>query len=347
MTAVRGGGLAGVALVGHLLAGCGETTVAVVPVASVAVEPDPVALVEGESLSPLARLQGPSGQLLSGRDVTWTTDHPSVARIEADGILRGEGVGETRLRVQVEGLEAQAPVTVLQGPTLSLTPAAFTLAGRSGSPDPVLATGSVTNEGAGNLSGLSVEIRESEGGPSPAWLQASLDTDAAPTTLRVRADLSDLAPGLHEARLLVASQAARNSPLIVPLTLDLAPPPPIITLSPGSVAFASAAGSREPASQDVVLTNGGGGVLDRITVSVSYLQGTPGWLSGRLARTTAPTTLDLEATARDLLPGTYRARVRISAPDAEPSSADLTVTFSVAAAGNAGASDPARSGGMP
>jgi hypothetical protein len=328
-----------------LLAGCGETAVAVVPVATVTVEPDPVTLFEGESLAPVARLRGPSGQLLSGRSVTWSSDHPSVASVEEGSILRGEGMGETQLRARVEGLEGSALVTVLRGPTLAITPAAFTLAGRSGNPEPVLATRAVSNAGAGTLSGLTVEVRSHDGGTPPPWLHASLDGGSAPTSLRVQAEVAELPPGRHEARLHLVSSVARNSPLVVPVSLDLVPPPPVIALSPGSVAFASAAGSWEPASQDVAVTNGGGGVLGGLAVGVTYLEGAPGWLTAGLARSTGPTTLALEATARNLLAGTYRARVRVTAPGAEPGSADLLVTFSVAAAGNASASDAGRSGG--
>jgi hypothetical protein len=330
--ASRWGLLAGVpGAAALLLAGCGETAVAVVPVATVSVEPDPVVLVEGESLAPVARVRGPSGQLLNGRTVSWSTDHPSVARIEAGSTLRGEGVGETLLRARVEGLEASASVSVLQGPTLALAPAAFALSGRSESLEPALAAGALTNAGGGSLSGLTVTVQDPGGGTPPPWLQASLDAGTAPTTLRVRAELSELAPGRHEAQLHLVSPVARNSPLVVPLTLELSPPPPTIGLAPATVAFASAAGSREPASQNVAVTNTGGGVLGGLAASITYLEGAPGWLTGVIAATTAPTTLALEATARDLQPDTYRARVRVTAPGAEPASADVLVTFNVAA----------------
>jgi predicted phage tail protein len=90
------------------------------------------------------------------------------------------------------------------------------------------------------------------------------------------------------------------------------------------------AGSGNPASQNVSVTNTGGGTLSGLATSVTYVTGTSGWLTASLNGTTAPATLSIQATTGALAPGTYTANVAVTSNVAANSPQAVTVTFTVA-----------------
>ncbi|TVP56561.1 MAG: hypothetical protein EA351_07565 [Gemmatimonadales bacterium] len=322
---------AAVAAVGLVLAlsGCEELVVEALPVADIEIQPDPVELLELEERSISAVVLGPQGQVLGGRDLSWSVDDASIARLEGSGILVGQGVGQTTLRAATEGVEGAVPVTVRQGPMIQFGEADARLSGLAGDSSPAEIAIGISNSGNGSLTGLTTRRSGVDGAAAPSWLEASVSGAEAPAELIVRALLEDLPAGTYEAEVFVESPVAPNSPARLPIHLDVALPPPVIGLSPASLAFTSSAGSREPASQDVTVTNEGGGELDGLRVDVVYTQGRSGWLSAELGAVNAPTAVALEASARDLSEGVYRAVVRVSAPNASPTSAEIEVTFNV------------------
>lgn len=112
--------------------------------------------------------------------------------------------------------------------------------------------------------------------------------------------------------------------------------PPEITLSNNEVTFIAAAGSTNPASQTVSVTNSGGGTLTELTSSISYGAGQPnGWLSAALNQTTAPATLTLQGTTGGLTTGSYFATVAVSSANAANSPQSATVTFNVTSSAGA------------
>ncbi len=328
----RRGPIAAGAFVLGVVGGCGGEVVTVVPVSSISIEPDPVLVIEGSEVQAVARLQGPGGQVVSGREVTWSVDDPAIASIPEQApsaTVRGLAPGETTLRARSQGVEGTARLHVLPGPTLALVPGALVLAGTEGDPVPAEGTATVTNAGSGSLGVLSVTLGGPGGGTAPAWLSAELDSPNAPTTLRVRADISNLVPGTHTAQVRVDGTEARNGPVTLPVEVEVAARPPRIAVEPAGLVFGAQAGTREPASQDVAVTNAGGGTLVGMSVAVLYVSGPGGWLSATLSSPDAPATLTIEALAQDLSPGVYEAVVRISAPGAEPASEDVEVRFNV------------------
>jgi hypothetical protein len=321
-----------------LVTGCQDVTVQSVPVTSIEIFPASITVLEGEEVSLAAALRGPGGEVLGGRQVTWSTADPGVADLPTQGRLRGIAPGNTQLRVLSDGVQATAPVTVLQGPFIALSTSSVSLAGQLGTDTEVQAAVGISNSGNGPLSDLSAQVSVAGGGAAN-WLQAELSSSAAPSELRLRAPLEGLAPGNHQAAVQVSSAVAGNSPRTVQVTLQVRDAPPSIGLSPGSLAFGTRAGSFEPASQTVQVTNVGGGILDGLQVEVILLGGTTvNWLTAELAAAGAPTTLALEASARMLAAGAYRARVRVSSTVATPASYELEVTFNVSAVG--GVRDP-------
>jgi hypothetical protein len=312
--------------------GCDGEVVTVVPVSSVSIEPDPVQVIEGSEVQTMARLRGPAGQPVSGREVTWSVDDASIASIPQQApssTVRGLAVGETTLRARAQGIEGTARLQVLRGPTIALAPSGLSFAGTEGDEVPAEGTVSVTNAGAGSLGVLSLTLHGPGGSPAPGWLSAELASPEAPTSVQVRADLSGLGPGVYAAEVRVDAPEARNGPVTLPVEVQVAARPPAIAVDPDAVAFGAVAGTREPASQDVAVTNAGGGDLVGMTVAVVYTSGPGGWLSASLSGPDAPATLTLEALAQELAEGVYEALVRVSAPGAQPSSVDVEIRFNV------------------
>jgi hypothetical protein len=97
------------------------------------------------------------------------------------------------------------------------------------------------------------------------------------------------------------------------VTVTAAPVPPSIQLSATSRSFTAQAGSGNPGSQTVNITNGGGGTLSGLSAPVSYQGSQPtGWLNASLNTTTAPATLTLAVTTGSLVAGTYTATVAVT-----------------------------------
>jgi len=107
-------------------------------------------------------------------------------------------------------------------------------------------------------------------------------------------------------------------------------------LSRTSVAFAATSGGATPASQQVAISNSGGGSLTGLALgTVTYGPGATGWLTSTLGGATAPTTLTLQPSSVPAAAGSYTASVPVSAAGASNSPQTVSVTFTVAAGGAA------------
>jgi len=325
-------GLAGLVGLAGVLGGCESLVVDAIPVAAVDVVPATVTLLEGEEASLSVVLRGPGGETLGGREVAWSTGNPEVATFPAPGLLRALAPGETLVSVRSEGVEGTAPVRVQLGPRIAVDSLRVEWRVQTGTLPPDERRVRVTNAGGGILSGLAASVIPSSGGAPPSWLEASLVAAQAPTDLRIRARADGLASGRYEGRVVVASTEARNSPVEVQVVLEVLDADPRIGLSPASVAFAAIAGSFEPASQSIQVTNPGGGTLGDLQVEVRYPSGAPtGWLTAQLQGTEAPTEIVVEALARTLPVGSHRATIRVTSPAANPEAAQVEIVFNVSA----------------
>jgi outer membrane protein assembly factor BamB len=102
-----------------------------------------------------------------------------------------------------------------------------------------------------------------------------------------------------------------------------APPAPVLSVSPSTLAFSATAGGSSPGSQSLsVAEAAGGGLSFAASTDASWLSVAPG--SG-----TTPATLQVSATTGSLAVGTYTGHVTVTASGASGSPAVTTVTFSV------------------
>jgi len=229
----------------------------------------------------------------------------------------------------VVGAQVTVTLTVIAPPAIGLSPpvALFDTASTSA---PASGSITVTNVGAGVLSGLSSAVSYSGTG---GWLAASLGSTVAPVTIALTATPGTLAPGTYNATITVSSSASgvNNNPSAVNVTFTVGPRP-TINLSTSTANFSSWQGGPNPASSSVAVTNTGTGVLDGLATSISYSGGATGWLNAALGGATAPTTVGLNATTGALAAGTYSATVTVASTASRVTNSPRTiaVTFTVA-----------------
>lgn len=95
------------------------------PVASVVVVPDELELRRQQEVQLEVVLRDADGNELGERPVAWSTEDAAVATVSAQGVVVGQGEGETRIVASVDGVEGHVDITVVVGeiPTIdSISP---------------------------------------------------------------------------------------------------------------------------------------------------------------------------------------------------------------------------------
>ena len=95
----------------------GQATMAVVPppptpIATVLVAVNPSAVLVGQAALATATLEDSSGNLLSGRVVTWQSADISVATVDATGHVKGVGPGNAMIKATSEGKTSASSLSV-------------------------------------------------------------------------------------------------------------------------------------------------------------------------------------------------------------------------------------------
>jgi hypothetical protein len=314
-----------------LQAGCEQVEVTTVDVARVELEPLVATVGVQQTIRLSATVFSDGGQVLSGRNVEWTSLNPDIATVDIGGTVTGMAPGIATIRAASEGVTATASVTVSASPVIGLAPLTVDFVAVQNGASPGDRTVSVSNAGGGTLGSLTTGIRYTAG--QAGWLSASMSGSTAPAALLLSVNQGSLAPGTYTAAVDVVSPEASNSPAAVTVTLTVVGPQPAIALGATAASFAAAEGGANPNQQSIGVTNAGGGSLTGLSAAVDYTAGQPaGWLSAALTGTTAPTTLVLQPATGELAAGTYTANVRISSDVAQNSPQTVSVSFTVGAA---------------
>jgi hypothetical protein len=176
------------------------------------------------------------------------------------------------------------------------------------------------NAGGGTLAGINIASITYGGSESP-WLDATVSG----TTISVGATPSKLQPGNYSATVLVNSATGGNASFTVAFAVSA--PPPILRLSPTSLAFSGVSTGTNPPRQSVAIVNGGGGTLAGVAVSSITYPGFPPalWADATLTGST----LSVGATPAKLPPGNYTASILIVSSNG--GNATLSVSIAVAA----------------
>lgn len=91
-------------------------------------------------------------------------------------------------------------------------------------------------------------------------------------------------------------------------------PRPVIVTTVDTVTLSAFAHGPTPAGQKVVVSNGGGGVLDNLTDTVVYLPGASDWLTVTHGASSAPDTIALTVRTTAFAIGTYTAHLQLRSP---------------------------------
>lgn len=102
-----------------------------VPVASVTVAPTSVALALGGTATLTAIAYDQNGNALTGRPVTWASSAPSVATVDANGVVTSVAQGTATITATSEGKTANSAITVTPPPAIPV--ASVAVAPTSGS----------------------------------------------------------------------------------------------------------------------------------------------------------------------------------------------------------------------
>ncbi len=81
-------------------------------VASIAIVPRAATVPPGAAVPLSAALRNAAGDRVFGRPITWSSDDPGVAPVDASGLLTAVAAGRTTIRATAGGALATAPITV-------------------------------------------------------------------------------------------------------------------------------------------------------------------------------------------------------------------------------------------
>lgn len=128
--------------------GTATVTVGAVPVATVTISPPQANITVGQVVSLVATPKDASGQVLTGRTVSWSSSSPAVATVSSTGDVTGVSVGGAVITATIDGVMASATVNVSQVPVSSVTVAPGTASVAAGQS---VTLGATTRDAAGNI----------------------------------------------------------------------------------------------------------------------------------------------------------------------------------------------------
>lgn len=305
--------------------------------------PDPITIAianggEAELTGLSVEVEYLSGHSEGWLDVTVATGASTVLRVEAKTEALFPGAYEATVQVMAEGA-ANSPRQVAVSLHVEALPDPARIRYDRGSVEFDVALGAegaservmITNAGERPLIDLSARVVHLSGAD---WIEAELDSAAAPTGLTVTARTAHLDAGSYHGRVDLSSDSASNGNVSVSVRLLVRDTRPTIELSPAERHLTGYEGSEHAAASYIRVTNGGEGSLGEVSFGVNYAQGQPtGWLAATSHSSEAPFTIDLQPSAGNLTAGIYEAYVVVSSPDASNGADSVYVRFDVAPPG--------------
>jgi hypothetical protein len=204
-------------------------------------------------------------------------------------------------------------------PALSVTPATLADSAIQGDTTSRVKTLTVANTGRGNLSWSAT--RDS------AWITLSPSSAPAPSTLTVTLHPGGQPVGTYNGKVVVTSTNATGSPVTIPVTLSIKPPP-ILSVSPSTYSDSALQGSA-PHSFQLHMTNTGPGTLTWTATKDTT------WVALSKSAGGAPDSTTVTLTPGGLAAGPHTGSVTVTAPGAAGSPKTVQVNFKITAPPNA------------
>ena len=168
--------------------GAATIVVLAVPVATVTVTPSTQTVIIGATTPAFtATTKDGSGNVLTGRTVTWTSSDPGTATIDANtGVATGVGAGTVTITATSEGKTGTAQLTVSPVPVATVTVAPTTQTVDVGSTTPPF-TATLKDGGGNVLTGRTVTWSSSDNGIATIDASSGVATGVAPGTVTITA----------------------------------------------------------------------------------------------------------------------------------------------------------------
>ncbi len=198
------------------------------PVATVAVSPTAAGVQVGGTTQLVATTRDASGNVLTGRTITWGSSNPSVASVSNAGLVTGAAVGQATISATSEGQSGNSVVTVSAAP-----PPPPTVTGLELSPSSATLT-------AGGTQQFGANERLSNGGTRIASGVSWSATGGTVTS----SGLYTAGGSAGTYRVIAVGQTGHADTAAITINVPPPPPPPTVTalvLSPASATLATAA----------------------------------------------------------------------------------------------------------
>jgi uncharacterized protein (TIGR03437 family) len=156
------------------------------------------------------------------------------------------------------------------------------------------------------------------------WLSATVTQGKMSGTVTVSANGSNLTPGTYQGRVIVGQNFASNSPLIIPVTLQVTAG--AISAPTTPLTFMAAYGSTSSLTANVAVTSTPGPMSFNVTTSTNNIGN---WLTATPANGTTPATVQVAVNPTGLAIGTFSGSVTITSAGAAGSPITIPVTVSV------------------
>jgi hypothetical protein len=209
-------------------------------------------------------------------------------------------------------------------PKIGYSPTSFSFSANQGGSNPSNQALNISNIGGGILSSWRVVAEYADYGLN--WLSFSPTTCGTNSiSVAVSCNITGLTEGTYQAAIYITDADAVNSPVKIPVTLNLLPPSPPsrISYSPTSFSFSATQGGSNPSNQSLSISNTGGGTLSwSVTDNATWLSLNP--TSGTNSRT-----VTVSVNIAGLTAGTYNATITISATGATNNPVNIPVTLTV------------------
>ncbi len=160
--------------------------------------------------------------------------HPGRVTVTLDPASLGAGLHEADISVMApDAVNSPQTLhvawTLVDAAALAVTPASLSFEAQPGGANPAAQNLQISNAGPGAMS-FSVSCADS-------WLSCSPASGSAPASVAVSVNIAGLSEGLHNGSVVVSSAEAANSPLTVPVSLNITsggntPPPAPVLISP-------------------------------------------------------------------------------------------------------------------
>jgi uncharacterized protein (TIGR03437 family) len=165
------------------------------------------------------------------------------------------------------------------------------------------------------------------------WLTVSAGGGMTPASLTVGLNLGaitagnvvNLAPGAYNGSITIAANGAANTPLMVPVTLNVASAPPPLNISTALLAFNFERGASPPPAQTVSVSASAGSTL----TFTATPEASGNWLSVTQSGGATPATLNISVNTAGLTPGTYQGDILVTAAGASNSPQKISVSLVV------------------